>query len=106
MAAPVLPRAPLFFSNQQVLFSVRGARVETRTRAVSMWAAVAGGAALIGLLVTGTLLAWFSWESAFAVNVVLAVIAIAGTIGFVPESAHPDVPGLDGVGALLAMAGL
>lgn len=100
MAAAVLPRAPLF-SDQRVLFAVGGARVEARTRAVSRWAAVAGGAALISLLVTGTLL-----ESAFAVNVVLAVIAIAGTIGFVPESAHPDVPGLDGVGALLAMAGL
>jgi MFS family permease len=52
-----------------------------RTRAVSVWAAVAGGSALLGLLGTGTLLEWFSWRSAFAVNVVLAVIAIAGTIG-------------------------
>jgi Na+/melibiose symporter-like transporter len=38
--------------------------------------------------------------------VVLAVIAIAGTIAFVPESAHPDAPRLDGAGALLAVAGL
>ncbi len=79
---------------------------EARTRAVSVWAAVAGGAALIGLVVTGTLLEWFSWESAFAVNVVLAVIAIAGTIAFVPESAHPDAPRLDTPGAVLALAGL
>src|SRR6516164_4386664 len=77
-----------------------------RTRAVSVWAAVAGGSALLGLLCTGTLLHWFSWRSAFAVNVVLAVIAIAGTFGFVPESSHPDTPALDKVGALLAMAGL
>ena len=77
-----------------------------RTRAVSVWAAVAGGSALLGLLGTGTLLEWFSWRSAFAVNVVLAVIAIAGTIAFVPESSHPDAPPLDKVGALLAMAGL
>ena len=77
-----------------------------RTRAVSVWAAVAGGAAVIGLLVTGALLEWFSWESAFAVNVVLAGIAIAGTVAFVPESAHPDAPRLDGAGAVLALAGL
>src|SRR5215831_10779039 len=77
-----------------------------RTRAVSVWAAVAGGSALLGLLCTGTLLHWFSWRSAFAVNVVLAVIAIAGTVGFVPESSHPDAPSLDKVGAFLAMAGL
>ena len=77
-----------------------------RTRAVSVWAAVAGGSALLGLLCTGTLLEWFSWRSAFAVNVVLAAVAIAGTFGFVPESSHPDTPALDKVGALLAMAGL
>jgi EmrB/QacA subfamily drug resistance transporter len=77
-----------------------------RTRAVSVWAAVAGGAALLGLLGTGTLLQWFSWRSAFAVNVVLAVIAIAGTVLFVPESSHPDAPRLDKPGAVLAVAGL
>jgi EmrB/QacA subfamily drug resistance transporter len=79
---------------------------EARTRAVSVWAAVAGGAAVLGLLVTGALLEWFSWQSAFAVNVVLAGVAIAGAIAFVPESAHLDAPRLDTAGALLAMAGL
>jgi EmrB/QacA subfamily drug resistance transporter len=77
-----------------------------RTRAVSVWAAVAGGAALLGVLGTGLLLEWFSWRSAFAVNVVLAGVAIAGTVRFVPESSHPGAPPLDRTGALLAMAGL
>ena len=77
-----------------------------RTRAVSVWAAVAGGSALLGLLCSGLLLEEFSWRSAFAVNVVLAAVAIAGTFGFVPESSHPDAPALDKGGALLAMAGL
>jgi EmrB/QacA subfamily drug resistance transporter len=77
-----------------------------RTRAVSVWAAVAGGSALVGLLCSGLLLEQFSWRSAFAVNVVLAVIAIAGTVRFVPESSHPGAPRLDKGGALLAMAGL
>jgi EmrB/QacA subfamily drug resistance transporter len=77
-----------------------------RTRAVSVWAAVAGAAALLGMLCTGTLLQWYSWRSAFAVNVVLAAVAIAGTALFVPESADPDAPHLDTVGALLSVAGL
>jgi MFS family permease len=71
-----------------------------------VWAAVAGSSALLGLLCTGALLEWFSWRSAFALNVILAMIAIVGTICFVPESSHPDAPRLDTVGALLAMAGL
>src|SRR5262252_781098 len=77
-----------------------------RTRAVSVWAAVAGGSALLGLLSSGILLEFWSWRSAFAVNVILAAVAIAGTFGFVPESSHPDAPALDKGGALLAMAGL
>ena len=42
----------------------------------------------------------------FGLNVVLAVIAIAGTIRFVPESADHDSPRLDVGGALLAVIGL
>jgi EmrB/QacA subfamily drug resistance transporter len=77
-----------------------------RTRAVSVWAGVAGGSALLGLLCTGALLEVFSWRSAFAVNVVLAVLAMAGTIRFVPESANPAAPPLDKVGASLVMLSL
>jgi EmrB/QacA subfamily drug resistance transporter len=77
-----------------------------RTRAVGIWAGVAGGSAVLGLLCTGILLQWFSWQAAFALNVVLAAIAIAGTIRFVPESAQPDAPRVDTGGALLATAGL
>jgi EmrB/QacA subfamily drug resistance transporter len=79
---------------------------EQRTRAVSVWAAVAGGAAVLGLLVTGLVLEIWSWPSVFGLNVVLAVIAIAGTIRFVPESADHDSPRLDLGGALLAVVGL
>jgi EmrB/QacA subfamily drug resistance transporter len=77
-----------------------------RTRAVSVWAAVAGGSALLGLLCSGALLEAFSWRSAFAVNVVAAALAIAGTVCFVPESSHPEAPPLDKAGALLATLGL
>ncbi|MFZ0251481.1 MAG: MFS transporter [Acidimicrobiales bacterium] len=77
-----------------------------RTKAVSVWAAVAGGSAILGLLCCGVLLEWFSWRSAFAVNVVLAIIALTGTFRFVPESSEADAPTLDVGGALLAMVGL
>jgi MFS family permease len=77
-----------------------------RTRAVSVWAAVAGGAALIGLLASGLLLAAFSWRSVFALNVALAAIALGGTLWFVPESADSDAPRLDLGGALIAVLAL
>jgi EmrB/QacA subfamily drug resistance transporter len=77
-----------------------------RTKAVGVWAAVAGGSAIVGLLASGILLQCFSWQAAFAINVVLAAIALAGTVRFVPESSQPDAPALDKGGALLATIGL
>jgi len=80
--------------------------VEQRTRAVSVWAAVAGGAAVFGLLVSGFVLELWSWPSVFGLNVVLAAAAIAGTIWVVPESADPGASGFDISGAVLAVIGL
>ncbi|MFJ4094756.1 MFS transporter [Kitasatospora sp. NPDC089913] len=79
---------------------------ERRARGVAAWAAVAGAAAVLGLFATGVLLELWSWPSIFVLNVVLAVLALAGTLLFVPESAEPDAPRLDVVGALLAVTGL
>ena len=77
-----------------------------RTRAVSIWAAVGGGAAILGLLAAGLLLVVFSWRSIFALNVVLAAVALAGTLRYVPESADPDAPRPDVAGAAIAVAAL
>jgi MFS family permease len=77
-----------------------------RTKAVGVWAAVAGGSAILGLLASGILLQWFSWQAAFAINVVLAAIALAGTLRFVPESSQSNAPALDKGGALLATVAL
>ena len=77
-----------------------------RARAVSIWAGVAGGAAILGLLASGVLLAGLSWRSIFGLNVVLSALALAGTLRFVPESADPDAPRLDVGGAMLAVLAL
>lgn len=77
-----------------------------RTRAVSIWAAVAGGAAVLGLLASGALLAGFSWRSIFALNVALSLVALAGTLRFVPESADPAAPRVDVGGAAIAVGAL
>jgi EmrB/QacA subfamily drug resistance transporter len=79
---------------------------EKRTQAVSVWAGVAGGSAILGLLVSGVLLEFFSWRSVFALNVVLAATAIIAAWRIVPESADSDAPKLDLGGAALSVAGL
>ena len=77
-----------------------------RTKAVSVWAAVAGGAAVLGVVCAGALLDFFSWRSVFGLNVVLAVIAIIGTFMVVPESANRSAPRLDRGGAALSVIAL
>jgi EmrB/QacA subfamily drug resistance transporter len=77
-----------------------------RLKAVSIWAGVAGGAAIIGVVCSGVLLEFFSWRSVFGLNVALAAVAFLGTIRIVPESADKDAPALDVIGALLAVVGL
>lgn len=76
---------------------------EERGQAVGLWVGVAGGGAVLGLFASGLLLQWFSWNSFFALNVILAVVAAAGTIAFVPTSVDEHPPALDGVSALLSL---
>jgi MFS family permease len=77
-----------------------------RAKAVGTWAGVAGASAILGLLTSGLVLEWWSWRAVFAVNVVLAVAAIVGTLRVVPESADPSAPRLDLPGALIALVSL
>jgi len=79
---------------------------EQRTRAVGAWAGVAGGSAILGLVVSGLLLEQWSWRSVFGVNVVLSLVALIATARIIPESADEDAPALDLGGALLTVAGL
>jgi MFS family permease len=77
-----------------------------RAKAVGTWAGVAGASAILGLLTSGLVLEWWSWRAVFAVNVVLAVIALVGTLRVVPESADPSAPRLDRTGSLIALVAL
>jgi EmrB/QacA subfamily drug resistance transporter len=79
---------------------------DQKPRAVGAWAGVAGASAILGLLTSGVLLEQWSWRAVFGLNVVLAVLAVIGTLRVIPESADPDAPRLDMVGALITVAGL
>jgi EmrB/QacA subfamily drug resistance transporter len=79
---------------------------EERGRAVGVWVGVAGGGAVLGLFVSGALLEVYDWNSFFGLNVTLAVLALIGTLTFVPSSRDADAAPLDGVGALLSLVGL
>jgi EmrB/QacA subfamily drug resistance transporter len=78
---------------------------DERGRAVGIWAGVAGAGAVVGLLLSGVLLEWFSWSSVFAINVTLAALALAATTRIVPTSCGRR-GSLDPTGAALSSLGL
>src|SRR3954447_25241673 len=79
---------------------------EERGKAVGTWVGVAAGGGVLGLLASGVMLEWLSWPSVFGLNVVLAVLAFAGTLAVVPATRDLHPPRLDPVGTLLSVAGL
>ena len=81
-------------------------QAEERARAVAVWAGVAGAGAMVGLLLSGALLELASWPWVFAASAVWALLALAGTLAFVPATRDEERPALDPVGAGLSAAGL
>ena len=79
---------------------------EERGKAVGTWVGVAAGGGVLGLLISGLLLEWLSWPSIFALNVVLAAVALVGTIAIVPATRESRPPRLDPVGTILSAGAL
>ncbi len=77
-----------------------------RSAAIGAWAAVIGVGVAVGSVVGGALLAHFWWGIVFISLVPIALIALAGTMWFIPGSRAPDVPSLDWLGLLLSVATL
>ncbi len=79
---------------------------DEREHAVSVWAGVAGGGAILGLLVSGILLELGDWTWVFVVNAGVAAAILAAALRVVSESRDEDGPPLDPIGAVLAALGL
>lgn len=76
-----------------------------RTKAIGLWAGVAGLAGL-GPIVGGLLLIRFWWGAVFLVNVPIVVIGLIGGFFLIPDSRDPSGSKLDPIGALLSIAAL
>ncbi|MFI5712029.1 MFS transporter [Kribbella sp. NPDC051620] len=78
---------------------------EEQRKAMAGWSAVAMLGVVAGPTVGGVLLNHFWWGSIFWLNVPIAVVAIVGTLAFVPESRGP-ARAVDPVGAVLSIIGM
>lgn len=77
-----------------------------RAKAMSVWGAIAGLGAALGLLLGGVLVKYTSWEWIFFVNVPVGLAVMAAAWTQIAESRAPERPALDVAGAFTATAGL
>jgi EmrB/QacA subfamily drug resistance transporter len=78
-----------------------------RGKAIGTWAGASAVAAAIAPLLGGWIVDHFNWRWIFLINPLIAVPTLWIAYYHVPESRDPDAkPGLDWVGAVLALLGL
>ncbi|MET9613807.1 MFS transporter [Kitasatospora indigofera] len=80
----------------------------SRAKAVGVWGAVTGLGVAVGPVAGGLLLAHFGWPSVFLALVPVALLALAATWAWVPESNDPSAARLDppGLAASSAAVGI
>src|SRR5262249_28493305 len=76
-----------------------------RSKAIGLWTAVSGLGVAIGPTAGGWLLAHFSWDWVFVVNLPVAGAALLASRWLVPASRAPRARRLDLIGAALSAAG-
>ena len=77
-----------------------------RGRAFGVFGSVAAGGGGVGLILGGVLTQYLSWRWTLYVNLVFAVIAVAGALAYMRSSRPAIRPRMDWPGAVLACAGL
>ncbi len=76
-----------------------------RTRAVAYYAAVAGVAATVGLVVGGIFTGWLSWRIGFFINAPIGIAMILAAPRYLPET-EPRPGELDAAGAAASTLGM
>ena len=77
-----------------------------RGRAFGVFGSVAAGGGGVGLILGGLLTQYLSWRYTLYVNLLFAVIAVAGALAYMHTSPPGTRPRMDWPGAVLAGAGL
>lgn len=77
-----------------------------RGKAFSVFGAVAGSGAAVGLLLGGVLTEYLSWRWTLFINIAFAGVALIGALRYLGAEAPHERPGLDVPGTVLVSTGL
>ena len=79
---------------------------EERPKAIATWSLIFAVGMLLGPVLCGLLLRYFSWHVLFLINVPIAAISFWGCARYLDESRDESMPGIDVIGGLLSASGL
>jgi EmrB/QacA subfamily drug resistance transporter len=88
------------------LLSVTFTDAKERAKAFGIYGTVSAGGMSVGLIMGGMLTEWASWRWTLLVNVVIALVALAGSRRLVTESRAEGEASFDVLGTITATAGL
>ncbi len=77
-----------------------------RARAFTIYGALAGSGAAIGLILGGALTQWASWRWCLLINVIFSAVALVGVVWLIESRPGAKPANLDVTGAVLVSAGL
>jgi EmrB/QacA subfamily drug resistance transporter len=77
-----------------------------RGRAFGVFGSVAAGGGAVGLILGGLLTQYLSWRWCLYVNLIFAIIAVAGALAYIRSTRPAQRPRMDWPGTVLACAGL
>ena len=73
-----------------------------RTRSIALWSALGGGTAMLGPVLAGLLLQYFSWGSVFLITIPLALLALYMAWKNVPAHLNESTEPVDNIGGVLS----
>jgi EmrB/QacA subfamily drug resistance transporter len=88
------------------LLSTTFTEASERNKAFGIFGAIAGSGASVGLLLGGTLTQYLDWRFSMYVNLIFAVIAVAGALTLIHNQAPATKPKIDIPGTLAVSTGL
>jgi EmrB/QacA subfamily drug resistance transporter len=88
------------------LLTVTFSNPKERGKAFGVYGAIAGAGAAIGLLLGGILTEYLSWRWCLYVNLIFAVVVLAGALTLLRRQPAPGRPRLDLPGAVLVSGGM
>ena len=77
-----------------------------RSKGVAVWSGCAGAGAILGLLMSGTVLEHWTWREIFTISAGAAAVAGLGALLFAPETKDDNPPPMDYFGAVFTASSI